>query len=60
MLWQTMRSPTTQRFFFRPNESDDVTILDGDRIAIVCALFLNELLSASGLTDLKLGVVQTA
>jgi len=37
-----------------------VTILDGDRIAILCALFLNDLLSASGLKHLKLGVVQTA
>jgi phosphoacetylglucosamine mutase len=46
-------------FFFK-TESGAITILDGDRIAILCALFLNEKLAAAKLTEIKLGVVQTA
>lgn len=45
--------------FFYHDAEGRFRMLDGDRIAVLCAVFLNELTAAAGL-DLNLGVVQTA
>ena len=45
-------------FFFVEN-GGQFHMLDGDRIAILCAIYLNEKLAAAGL-NLNLGIVQTA
>ena len=45
--------------FFYHDTDGGFRMLDGDRIAVLCAVFLNELTAAAGL-ELNLGVVQTA
>ena len=47
------------RLMFFYNNSGKFQMLDGDRIAILCAVFFNELVAAAGL-KMNLGIVQTA
>jgi len=47
------------RLMFFYNKGGKFQMLDGDRIAILCAVFFNELVSAAGL-KMNLGIVQTA
>lgn len=47
------------RLMFFYHADGKFRMLDGDRIAVLCAVFLNELTAAAGLA-LNLGVVQTA
>lgn len=46
--------------YFYYDENKRFRMLDGDKIAVLFALHLGDLLKQSGIPDLKLGLVQTA
>ncbi|KAK9805800.1 hypothetical protein WJX73_001329 [Symbiochloris irregularis] len=48
------------RLVFFSQEGDTLALLDGDKIAALLALLVQQLLKAAGLEDVSLGVVQTA
>ncbi|VDM69609.1 unnamed protein product [Strongylus vulgaris] len=47
-------------YFRAAGDKDKVTLMDGDKIAVLIARYIKEALDAAGITDLTLGVVQTA
>lgn len=59
-LYASLDGDADRIVFYYVDEAKKFYLLDGDKIASLAAMFIQELLGQSGIEDLQVGVVQTA